>query len=74
VRSPERERLFSLNPVLIITHKNELKEMKKNEYIVPEMEVLELKYNFSLLAGSSDEEPTWSDIPGDPDDPGDAPD
>jgi len=48
--------------------------MKKNEYIVPEMEVLELKYNFSLLAGSSDEEPTWSDIPGDPDDPGDAPD
>ena len=48
--------------------------MKKNEYIVPEMEVLELKYNFSLLAGSSDEEPSWSDIPADPDDPGDAPD
>ena len=43
--------------------------MKKNEYIVPEMEVLELKYNFSLLAGSSDEEPDWSDTPGDPEDP-----
>ena len=43
--------------------------MKKTEYIVPEMEVLEMKYNFSLLAGSSDEEPAWVTDPVDPDDP-----
>ena len=49
--------------------------MKKTEYIVPEMEVLELKYNFSLLAGSSsDEEPEWDPNPVDPDDPGNEPD
>ena len=48
--------------------------MKKIEYIVPEMEVLELKYNFSLLAGSSDEEPAWVQDPVDPDDPENEPD
>ena len=47
--------------------------MKKTEYIVPEMEVLELKYNFSLLAGSG-EEPSWDPDPADPDDPDDQPD
>lgn len=40
--------------------------MKKNEYIVPEMEVLELKYNVSLLSGSGDE-PVY-DGPGGPED------
>lgn len=49
--------------------------MKKIEYIVPEMEVLELKYNFSLLAGSSsDEEPEWLNDDVDPDDPEHEPD
>jgi len=38
--------------------------MKKNEYIVPEMEVLEMKY-CKILCGSGDEPPYNGD--GDPD-------
>jgi len=48
--------------------------MKKIEYIVPEMEVLELKQYNSLLQISSDTEPKWDDTPADPDDPTDWPD
>jgi hypothetical protein len=48
--------------------------MKKIEYIVPEMEVLEMNYNHSLLVISSDTEPKWDDEPADPDDEDDLPD
>ena len=46
--------------------------MKKTEYIVPEMEVLELKY-CKILCNSGDE-PAWDDDPADPDDDDDLPD
>ena len=32
-----------------------LRTMKKNEYITPEMEVVEVKYQTALLAGSDTE-------------------
>jgi len=48
--------------------------MKKIEYIVPEMEVLEMNYNHSLLAVSSETEPSWDPDPATPGDPDDLPD
>ena len=41
--------------------------MKKIEYMAPEMEVVEIKNNIVLLAGSG-EEPGWNENPGESDD------
>lgn len=41
--------------------KHYFKEMKKIEYIAPELEVIELKYVQPLLAASDDEAPSTGD-------------
>lgn len=44
--------------------------MKKNEYVAPEMEIVEIGMNQPILAGSPDEELPGTIVPG-PSDPND---
>jgi hypothetical protein len=64
VRSPERGRAPYLSEGKVLT-KIFIRYMKI-EYLVPEMEVLEIKYS-KMLCASGDDEPVWGGD-GDPDD------